>query len=160
MSDIQINVDTCNMDSDTLNILKKKFPKLNILKDNNMIHFSFKIEDNSQYLSDSLFNLFYNLDSDKYIHKLNSFWSFNENETYLFNNSIKIKLTYKESLFLKFLLINNNFMTYEYMRYLLWQDKDHVTNNAIKQFIKNLKRKLPLNIKLENIYFVGYRLIS
>jgi len=77
-------------------------------------------------------------------YELNSLWL----------NKEEIKLTPKESKFLK-LLCEHKIVTYDMMSEHLWNYESAPTQNAIKTFIKKLKMKLPDEI-LKNQQGVGY----
>ncbi len=72
----------------------------------------------------------------------------------LWLNKKEIKLTSKESKFLK-LLCEYKIVTYDMMVEYLWSYESSPTQNAIKTFIKKLKMKLPDEI-LKNQQGVGY----
>jgi DNA-binding response OmpR family regulator len=69
-------------------------------------------------------------------------------------NNDSIKLTKKESLFLR-LLFQNNIVSYEMMYDYLWDGTKPPTINAIKSFIKKLKKKLPYDL-IKNQHGIGY----
>jgi DNA-binding response OmpR family regulator len=68
----------------------------------------------------------------------------------------KIILTTKETLFLK-LLMENSIVSYIMMYEYLWDYDNQPTQNAVKSFIKKLKKKIPINL-FKNKQGVGYYL--
>ncbi|CAA6816830.1 MAG: Two-component response regulator family protein [uncultured Sulfurovum sp.] len=85
-------------------------------------------------------------------------------ENIIFNSevgSIKVEeqiisLTTKEVNFIK-LLIENNIVTYTMMYEHLWDYDKEVTSNAVKSFIKKIKKKIPIEL-FKNKQGVGYYL--
>jgi DNA-binding response OmpR family regulator len=69
----------------------------------------------------------------------------------------KIILTNKERLFLK-LLMENSIVSYIMMYEYLWNYDNQPTQNAVKSFIKKLKKKIPINL-FNNKQGVGYYLV-
>ena len=67
-------------------------------------------------------------------------------------------LTRKELIFVK-LLLENKIVTYEKMIWCVWEGKIDITQNAIKVFVKNFKKKIPPSI-LKNLNGIGYRLVN
>lgn len=65
-------------------------------------------------------------------------------------------LTKRELIFVQ-LLSRNKIVTYEQMLYYIWERKSNITQNAIKSFVKNFKKKMPPSL-LKNVNGVGYRL--
>jgi len=69
----------------------------------------------------------------------------------------EILLRKKEKDFLELLYQNNNrITTYELIQDYIWVDK-FMTENALKTFIKELRKKLPIQI-IENVIQEGYKL--
>ena len=67
-----------------------------------------------------------------------------------------IKLTNREKIFLK-LLSENSIVTYDMMYDYMWDTDKSPSADAIKSFIKKLKRKLPANL-IKNQHSIGYYL--
>ena len=67
-------------------------------------------------------------------------------------------LTRKESLFLKILLEKDKIITYSQMKIRIWEYDDEVTASAIRCFVRDIKKKLPIHT-LKNYSGVGYKLI-
>lgn len=92
------------------------------------------------------------------IHELIPSWFFDESNALIKGPSKKNFLTSREVLFLKMLLKKDKIITYSEMTQTLWQDGEEVTQNAMRLFTKNIKKKLPPNI-LKNFQNIGYKLI-
>ncbi len=94
--------------------------------------------------------------------KLNSFIVINKNIKLNYENSEliidkkNIKLTNREKIFLK-LLSENSIVTYNMMYDYMWDIDKSPTADAIKSFIKKLKRKLPYDL-IKNQHSIGYYL--
>ncbi|ADG92950.1 response regulator receiver protein [Arcobacter nitrofigilis DSM 7299] len=77
----------------------------------------------------------------------------------LYYNKETIPLRKKDKHFLELLYKNKDkITTYDMIQEYIWVDKD-MTQNALKTFIKELRKKLPVQI-IENIIQEGYRLIK
>jgi len=75
----------------------------------------------------------------------------------IFYKNEEITLRKKEKNFLELLYQNNNrITTYDLIEDYIWVDKI-MTQDALKTFIKELRKKLPVNI-IENIIQEGYKL--
>lgn len=81
---------------------------------------------------------------------------FNPEKGELIIDAVSIILTKRETNFIK-LLIENDMVSYLMMHEYLWDYESEPTQNAIKSFIKKLKRKLPEGM-LKNKQGVGYYL--
>ncbi len=80
-----------------------------------------------------------------------------DNNQVLFGET-KIDLRKKEKDFLELLCRNRNRITkYDLIQDYVWTDK-YMSQNALKTFVKELRKKLPINI-IENVKQEGYRLI-
>ena len=75
--------------------------------------------------------------------------------TITFENE-SVSLTSKEINFIK-LLIENNIVTYTMMYENLWDYEAEVTSDAVKSFVKKIKKKIPTEL-LKNKQGVGYYL--
>lgn len=109
-------------------------------------------------------NVHYKMEQDELInlinskiYKLNSQWTFDENNAIIIAPDRKFYLTQKEMLFLKMLLKNEAIVTYTDMIKILWNDGKYVTLNAVRTFTKNFKKKLPPEV-LKNFQNMGYKL--
>lgn len=58
-------------------------------------------------------------------------------------------------MFLKLLVSKNRIITYEELENSIWDDDSVMTANAMRLFIKNLRKKLPENF-LKNVQGIGY----
>ncbi len=80
-----------------------------------------------------------------------------DNNQIIFND-IKIELRKKEKDFLELLCRNQNRITKYYLiQDYVWTDK-YMSQDALKTFVKELRKKLPINI-IENIKQEGYKLV-
>ncbi|CAA6800304.1 MAG: Two-component response regulator family protein [uncultured Sulfurovum sp.] len=93
---------------------------------------------------------------------LNNQFTFKDNSIFNFElgtiiiGQEKISLTNKESNFIK-LLIENNIVTYDMMYEYLWDYDSPPTSNAVKSFIKKIKKKIPMDF-FKNKQGIGYYL--
>ncbi len=74
------------------------------------------------------------------------------------NDDEEYSLTKKENKFLKLLITKNRIITYQEMENQIWDEDSVMTANAMRLFIKNLRKKLPEK-SLKNIQGTGYRII-
>ncbi|MDD2697492.1 MAG: response regulator transcription factor [Arcobacteraceae bacterium] len=82
---------------------------------------------------------------------------FNLKKEQLFCNGVAISLRKKELLLLKLLLQNKDaVVSYEMIERKLW-DELHMTDNAIRGQVRNLRRKTHQNI-IKNISGIGYKI--
>lgn len=95
--------------------------------------------------------------NDNKIYNLSEKWIFDFSKSVITNSEEEFNLTKKESLFLKQLITKNRIITYEEMENLIWDEDSVMTANAMRLFIKNFRKKLPLK-SLKNIQGTGYRL--
>lgn len=93
------------------------------------------------------------INSNLYILKEN--WLFDPNKSIITNENEEFLLTKKELLFLEQLLVKKSIISYEEIFNHICDDNSLMSQNAMRQFIKNLRKKLPLNY-LKNIQGVGY----
>jgi len=97
-------------------------------------------------------------------HTKNQLFTLDINIIFDYNKSIikkddeEIQLTKKENHFLKLLLSKNRIITYEEIETQIWDDEFVMTQNALRLFIKNLRKKLPSNI-IKNVQGIGYKII-
>lgn len=75
----------------------------------------------------------------------------------LINNKEEFTLTKKENTFLKLAITKNRIITYEEIENLVWDDEFIMTQNALRVFMKNLRKKLPEKT-IKNVQGVGYLL--
>lgn len=91
------------------------------------------------------------------IHNLIPSWIFDDSKALVKGPDEEFILTKKENAFLKMLLVKGRIITYSEIENILWDDDVVMTQNALRLFIKNLRKKLPKDI-LKNIQGAGYRL--
>jgi len=83
---------------------------------------------------------------------------FDYNKSIITNNNKEFQLTKKENLFLKLLTAKNRIITYEEIENKIWDDEFIMTQNALRLFIKNLRKKLPAQA-IKNVQGIGYKLL-
>lgn len=89
------------------------------------------------------------------IYNLTKNWIFDSGKSIVSNGIEDFILTKKEVMFLKLLVVKNRIITYEELENQIWDDDSIMTSNAMRLFIKNLRKKLPENF-LKNMQGVGY----
>ena len=89
------------------------------------------------------------------IYNLDQNWIFDSSKSSVSNGKEDFILTKKESAFLKLLITKNRIITYEELENSVWDDDSIMTANAMRLFIKNLRKKLPDNF-LKNMQGIGY----
>ena len=103
------------------------------------------------------------LNQNKLLEIFDTFISINKSkEQFIFNkekNQITINdtihsLTYKENIFLDKLINGNKVLTYDEIEFDVWDGK-HMSQNALRLFVKNLRKKLSLDF-IKNIANQGY----
>ncbi|MGA1933196.1 response regulator transcription factor [Arcobacter sp. YIC-464] len=95
---------------------------------------------------------------DNKIYTLNEEWYFDYSKSIISNKEETHNLTKKENMFLKLLITKNRIITYEEMENQIWDEDSVMTQNAMRLFIKNFRKKLPEKC-LKNVQGTGYRLI-
>lgn len=85
-------------------------------------------------------------------------WSFDENSSQIIGPNKEYFLTQKEVLFLKLLLRNEKVTTYKEIINAIWEDNQEVSQNAMRLFARNIRKKLPPKI-LKNFQGIGYKLV-
>ena len=108
-------------------------------------------------LMDSLFS-FLKTHEDSKIYNLSTTCIFDYSKSVILNEKDHFNLTKKESAFLKLLITKNRIISYEEMENHIWDEDSIMTPNAMRLFIKNFRKKLPIN-SLKNIQGIGYKLI-
>jgi len=93
------------------------------------------------------------------IYSISPFWIFNSDTNVIHGPSVEYILTKKESLFLLILFKKNKLMSYYEMEEKIWQGSQKMTDNTIRLFIRDIRKKLPPKVLL-NIPGVGYRIVS
>ena len=101
---------------------------------------------------------FLNTYKDNVIYKLANNYLFDESKSQIINQKEVYKLTKKEHIFLKLLIKKDRIISYEEIESLIWNENNVMSQNALRVFIKNLRKKLPKD-SLNNIQGLGYRLL-
>ena len=96
---------------------------------------------------------------DNKIYNLTTNWTFNVAESIVSNGSEDFPLTKKEAIFLKLLITKNRIISYEELESSVWDEDSFMTLNAMRLFIKNLRKKLPEKF-LTNIQGTGYKVLK
>ncbi|MGK0255730.1 MAG: DNA-binding response OmpR family regulator [Arcobacteraceae bacterium] len=94
--------------------------------------------------------------SSKVFH-LNNNIIFDYTKSTLINGNEEFQLTKKENNFLKLLITKNRIISYEEIENQIWDDEFIMTQNALRLFIKNFRKKLPLQ-SIKNVQGIGYKL--
>jgi len=84
-------------------------------------------------------------------------WIYDESKALVKGPEEEFLLTKKENTFLMMLIVKGRIISYEEIENILWEDTSIMTQNALRLFIKNLRKKLPKDI-LKNVQGTGYRL--
>ena len=95
---------------------------------------------------------------DNKIYNLNPNWIFDVSKSVVTNGNEDFILTKKEAIFLKLLITKNRIITYEELENSVWDEDSIMTLNAMRLFIKNLRKKLPEKF-LTNIQGIGYKVM-
>ncbi len=85
-------------------------------------------------------------------------WIYDESKSIVISPQEEFVLTKKENAFLKLLIVKKRLIAYEEIENILWDDHTVMTQNALRLFIKNFRKKLPDGM-LKNVQGSGYRLI-
>ncbi|RXJ55284.1 response regulator [Candidatus Marinarcus aquaticus] len=112
---------------------------------------------NEEKLVDALESFLNSYEGTK-IYTLIPQWLFDEGRSTIKGPEEEFILTKKETKFLKLLLKKHRIITYEEMENLIWTHEHIMTQNALRLFIKNFRKKLPPNI-LKNVQGIGYQLV-
>lgn len=103
-------------------------------------------------------NKFLETFKDKTFYELIPSWFFDESHSMIKGPSKDFFLTEKEVVFLKMLLHNEKITTYKEIISELWEENKEVSQNAIRLFAKNIRKKLPPKV-LKNFQGIGYKLV-
>lgn len=112
----------------------------------------------NEKLTDALESFVKSYDFNK-IYNLNTNWIFDVSKSIVSNGDEIFPLTKKEAIFLKLLITKNRIITYEELENSIWDEDSIMTLNAMRLFIKNLRKKLPEKF-LTNIQGIGYKLLK
>ena len=96
---------------------------------------------------------------DEKIYNLTPNWIFDASKSIVSNGNEDFILTKKEAVFLKLLITKNRIISYEELENSIWDEDSIMTLNAMRLFIKNLRKKLPAKF-LTNIQGIGYKLLK
>ncbi len=96
---------------------------------------------------------------DEKIYNLNTNWIFDASKSIVSNGNEIFPLTKKEAIFLKLLITKNRIITYEELENSVWDEDSIMSLNAMRLFIKNLRKKLPQKF-LTNIQGIGYKILK
>jgi len=96
-------------------------------------------------------------DNDRF--EIKPSWFVDLTQQHIYGPSESFPITKKESKFLKMLLNESKIITYNEMKIRLWDYHVDATPSAIRCFVRDIKKKLPLNT-LKNYSGVGYKLIN
>jgi DNA-binding response OmpR family regulator len=143
-------------DSKTRVIITSAYTDLNYLLEATELHLVKYIVKpiTNDKLMEALESFVKSYDENK-IYNLNQNWIFDSGKSIVSNGSEDFILTKKESIFLKLLIVKNRIITYEELENHIWDDDSIMTSNAMRLFIKNLRKKLPENF-LKNMQGIGY----
>ena len=156
-----IRIDIAGVESNMISSLKQRIKSSNIKfinrRKDKAIQLQISKPLNEESLLDAINGFLVNFKHQEEV-ELKPSWSFDETNSVIKGPEASYFLTKKEALFLKLLLKNDCTLTYKEMIRLIWgKDKD-VTQNAMRLFTRNLRKKLPPNI-LKNLQGIGYRLV-
>jgi len=143
-------------DSKTRIIITSAYTDLNYLLEATELHLIKYIVKpiTNDKLMEALESFVKSFDENK-IYNLNQNWIFDSGKSIVSNGNEDFILTKKESIFLKLLIVKNRIITYEELENHIWDDDSIMTSNAMRLFIKNLRKKLPENF-LKNMQGIGY----
>lgn len=108
----------------------------------------------NENLMEALQNFIKSYDENK-VYNLGNDWIFDCTKSLVSNLNEEFILTKKELDFMKLLLSKNRVITYIELENILMDDNLPVSSNAMRLFIKNLRKKLPSNY-IKNMQGVGY----
>ncbi|NQY93053.1 MAG: helix-turn-helix domain-containing protein [Campylobacteraceae bacterium] len=156
----QIKINIAGIDSNIADTLRSKHNNIKIIykSDNNTIQLQISKSLHEDFLINTLDEFLNNFNSIKK-HEIIPSWFFDENNSSINAPDCDFQLTKKEVLFLKMLISNDKIITYKKMISTLWDEEKNVSQNAMRLFTRNIKKKLPPNI-LKNYHNKGYKLLS
>ena len=155
-----LKINISGIKSDYMNTLLNKYTnniKITHNTDNNTLQLHIQKDIDENFLVSTLDDFINNFNEIKH-REIAPLWFFDEDSSYIQSPKEKFTLTSKELIFLKMLLKNGRIITYTEMFDILWKNRENVSRNAMRVFIKNIKKKLPTNF-LANIQDIGYKLI-
>lgn len=142
-----INISISGINSESINKLENKYARNIKITNINEHTVNLNILDSysDEFLLLTIENFLSTLESSK-VYNLTPSHIFDEANSMIMGPISKEELTCKEVMFLKMLLLTNKIVTYTQMMNLLWKDQSEVSQNAVRVFVKNLKKKLPSDI--------------
>lgn len=108
-------------------------------------------------LTESLESFIESFEGTKIYNLMNS-WIYDESKSIVQSPDEEFILTKKENAFLRLLIVKKRLIAYEEIENILWDDTTVMTQNALRLFIKNFRKKLPADM-LKNVQGSGYRLM-
>lgn len=156
-----IKIDIAGVEEGMISTLREKAVSSNIqineLDTNNTISLQIKTPIEDSTVLSVIENFLTNFKTNKK-HDLSSSYIFDESNSLIETPTKKHFLTKRELTFLKLLLNSDSIITYEDMIAQVWEKGVHVTQNAMRLFTRNLRKKLPPKV-LKNLQGVGYKLV-
>jgi len=154
-----INISIAGIESDMVNTLQNKYNNVKVTykSEKNTLELQLSKSLQKDFIADTLdefLNNFHPIEKREIIPS----WFFDESNQAIKGPDQNYLLTQREVLFLKMLIANDKIITYKKMINILWSDSKNVSQNAMRLFTKNFKKKLPPNI-LKNFYNKGYKLV-
>mgnify|MGYP000629795314 FL=1 len=108
-------------------------------------------------LLDALHHFVKSQQSSENEHYLAPSWTYKEHLSLVIFEQTEYTLTKKENLFLKALLREKRILGYAEIDYIIENEDSLMSQNALRLFIKNIRKKLPPNA-IENVQAIGYKL--
>lgn len=154
-----IRINIAGIEPTVLDTLRNKYDNLKIIRHN--MQSTIQVQVSKTFQEDFLINTL-----DEFLNNFNAIrkheftpnWYFDENNSLISGPEQSFKLTKREVLFLKMLLSNDKIITYKKMFDTLWDGDKEVSQNAMRLFTRNIKKKLPPNV-LRNFHNKGYKLV-
>jgi len=154
-----IKIDIVGIKPETLDVLQNKYNNDNVTYDDEkgIMQLQLSKSLHEDFLMSAIDDILNNAKTIKQ-HELSPSWIFDESNSMVKGPDQKHLLTNKEVIFLKMLISNDKIITYREMVRKLWKNSEEVSQNAMRLFTKNIKKKLPPNV-LRNFQNTGYKLI-
>jgi len=154
-----IKIDIVGIKQETLDVLQNKYNNDNVTYDEKkgIMQLQLSKSMHEDFLLTAIDDILNSAKSIKQ-HELSPSWFFDESNSMVKGPDQKHVLTNREVLFLKMLISNDKIITYTEMVRKLWKNSEEVSQNAMRLFTKNIKKKLPPKI-LRNFQNTGYKLI-
>lgn len=156
-----IKIDIAGIEASMVSALREKAGSSNIQiheqEKDNTISLQIKTPIEDATLISVIDNFLTNFRGNKK-HDLSSSYVFDESNSLIQTPTKKHFLTKRELTFLKLLLDTDSIITYDDMISKVWETGVNVTQNAMRLFTRNLRKKLPPKA-LKNLQGVGYKLV-